>query len=181
MHLMYYAFWALGLWVTVKGNPPLPVKKSSNKCGVSSFALIGPSSTRYSFTRHWAEWSLWSPTQYPGSRCHITHQDNEPKQGLGNWCIHDQEASRGGRPCHMPWGDHLPGAIPPEVLSLVCIIDWPVAADGYGEPHEHVPWNNCPGLEGDGPVLLLHESLPGLWDDFLEQVAPRANLQLWQN
>ncbi|OWM85408.1 glycerol-3-phosphate acyltransferase RAM2-like [Punica granatum] len=34
MPLVYYAFWALGVRVTVKGNPPPPVKKSSNRSGV---------------------------------------------------------------------------------------------------------------------------------------------------
>ncbi|KAK3038601.1 hypothetical protein RJ639_027264, partial [Escallonia herrerae] len=34
MQLVYYAFWALGVRVTVKGNPPPPVKKSSGESGV---------------------------------------------------------------------------------------------------------------------------------------------------
>lgn len=34
MSLVYYAFWALGVRVIVKGNPPPPVKKSSNVSGV---------------------------------------------------------------------------------------------------------------------------------------------------
>ncbi|KAK4479731.1 hypothetical protein RD792_015263 [Penstemon davidsonii] len=34
MPLVYYAFWALGVRVTVKGTPPPPVKKSSGQSGV---------------------------------------------------------------------------------------------------------------------------------------------------
>ncbi|KAK4371033.1 hypothetical protein RND71_010508 [Anisodus tanguticus] len=34
MPVVYYAFWALGVRVIVKGNPPPPVKKSDNKSGV---------------------------------------------------------------------------------------------------------------------------------------------------
>ncbi|KAI4351241.1 hypothetical protein L6164_005618 [Bauhinia variegata] len=34
MQMVYYAFWALGVRVIVKGNPPPPVKKSSGKSGV---------------------------------------------------------------------------------------------------------------------------------------------------
>ncbi|CAK9134316.1 unnamed protein product [Ilex paraguariensis] len=34
MPLVYYAFWALGVRVTVKGNPPPPVKKSTGQSGV---------------------------------------------------------------------------------------------------------------------------------------------------
>lgn len=34
MPLVYYAFWALGVRVTVKGNPPPPVQKSTNRSGV---------------------------------------------------------------------------------------------------------------------------------------------------
>ncbi|KAL5759648.1 hypothetical protein ACOSQ2_018486 [Xanthoceras sorbifolium] len=34
MPMVYYAFWALGVRVTIKGNPPPPVKKSSGKSGV---------------------------------------------------------------------------------------------------------------------------------------------------
>ncbi|XP_051144583.1 glycerol-3-phosphate acyltransferase RAM2-like [Andrographis paniculata] len=34
MPMVYYAFWALGVRVTVKGTPPPPVKKSSGKSGV---------------------------------------------------------------------------------------------------------------------------------------------------
>ncbi|GJZ83692.1 glycerol-3-phosphate 2-O-acyltransferase 6-like protein [Tanacetum coccineum] len=34
MPLVYYAFWALGVRVTVKGNPPPPVTKSSGQTGV---------------------------------------------------------------------------------------------------------------------------------------------------
>ncbi|KAL3841015.1 hypothetical protein ACJIZ3_025606 [Penstemon smallii] len=34
MSLVYYAFWALGVRVTVKGTPPPPVKKSSGQSGV---------------------------------------------------------------------------------------------------------------------------------------------------
>ncbi|KAL2546902.1 Glycerol-3-phosphate 2-O-acyltransferase 6 [Forsythia ovata] len=34
MHMVYYAFWALGVRVTVKGTPPPPVKKSSGQSGV---------------------------------------------------------------------------------------------------------------------------------------------------
>lgn len=34
MSLVYYAFWALGVRVIVKGNPPQPVKKDSGQTGV---------------------------------------------------------------------------------------------------------------------------------------------------
>lgn len=34
MPIVYYAFWALGVRVTVKGNPPPPVTKSSGQTGV---------------------------------------------------------------------------------------------------------------------------------------------------
>ncbi|KAL2519464.1 Glycerol-3-phosphate 2-O-acyltransferase 6 [Abeliophyllum distichum] len=34
MHMVYYAFWALGVRVSVKGTPPPPVKKSSGQSGV---------------------------------------------------------------------------------------------------------------------------------------------------
>ncbi|KAK1552060.1 hypothetical protein Q3G72_009742 [Acer saccharum] len=34
MPIVYYAFWALGVRVTIKGNPPPPVKKSSGQSGV---------------------------------------------------------------------------------------------------------------------------------------------------
>ncbi|KAK1362135.1 Glycerol-3-phosphate 2-O-acyltransferase 6-like protein [Heracleum sosnowskyi] len=34
MPIVYYAFWALGVRVTIKGNPPPPVKKSNGKSGV---------------------------------------------------------------------------------------------------------------------------------------------------
>ncbi|XP_076900527.1 glycerol-3-phosphate acyltransferase RAM2-like [Bidens hawaiensis] len=34
MSLVYYAFWALGVRVKVKGNPPQPVKKASGQTGV---------------------------------------------------------------------------------------------------------------------------------------------------
>lgn len=34
MHLVYYAFWALGVRVKVKGTPPPPVKKSQGQSGV---------------------------------------------------------------------------------------------------------------------------------------------------
>ncbi|XP_059645431.1 glycerol-3-phosphate acyltransferase RAM2-like [Cornus florida] len=34
MSIVYHAFWALGVRVTVKGNPPPPVKKSTGRLGV---------------------------------------------------------------------------------------------------------------------------------------------------
>ncbi|KAF3620121.1 Vps51/Vps67 family (components of vesicular transport) protein [Capsicum annuum] len=34
MPIVYYAFWALGVRVIIKGNPPPPVNKSDNKSGV---------------------------------------------------------------------------------------------------------------------------------------------------
>lgn len=34
MRMVYYAFWALGVRVTVKGNPPPPVRSSSGRSGV---------------------------------------------------------------------------------------------------------------------------------------------------
>ncbi|TMW88008.1 hypothetical protein EJD97_019142 [Solanum chilense] len=34
MPIVYYAFWALGVRVIIKGNPPPPVNKSNNKSGV---------------------------------------------------------------------------------------------------------------------------------------------------
>ncbi|KAI3954029.1 hypothetical protein MKW98_017853 [Papaver atlanticum] len=34
MHLVYYAFWALGVRVYIKGTPPPPAKKSSGQTGV---------------------------------------------------------------------------------------------------------------------------------------------------
>lgn len=40
MQLVYYAFWALGVRVTVKGVPPPPVNKSSAACGGDSGVLF---------------------------------------------------------------------------------------------------------------------------------------------
>ncbi|KAK3027860.1 hypothetical protein RJ639_041494, partial [Escallonia herrerae] len=47
MQLVYYAFWALGVRVTVKGNPPPPVKKSSGESGMDPFYFFMNPSPAY--------------------------------------------------------------------------------------------------------------------------------------
>jgi hypothetical protein len=103
--------------------------------------------------------------------------DAGPRVGRG----HDPGAAGGGRPGDLPRGDNVPGALPAAILGAVRGAHGRGGAGGDGEPDEHVPRHDGEGVEGDGPILLLHEPEPGLRGHLPQQAPDGAHLRRRQD
>ncbi|KAI5352542.1 hypothetical protein L3X38_005433 [Prunus dulcis] len=134
MPLVFYAFWALGVRVTVKGTPPPPPKKVHWPIR-RPLHLLPPHPPRPNLPLHRPRPP--HPRRHllrlPPLRVHLPHQNRPPQPRPGEGRCHDQEASRRRRPGHLPGGHHVSGAVSPEILRSVRGADGRAGPGGDGE------------------------------------------------
>ena len=114
-------------------------------------------------------------------RVPVAHPDGAPVAGPRHGRRHDQGPAGGGRPGHLPRGDHVPGALPAALLGALRRAHQRGGARRHGEQDEHVPRHHRQGVERDGPLLLLHEPEPGLRRHLPQQAPAGAHLRRRQD